>query len=97
MPEFFAELRIKNDAIIDAVTFLERHQILLSFDKKASKFGELLEDIIDELEGDIYNILGMNLKILFKKILLKSKNIWTKSENYLILLKFITKTNLFSF
>ena len=53
MPEFFAELRIKNDAIIDAVTFLERHQILLSFDKKASKFGELLEDVIDELEGDI--------------------------------------------
>ena len=53
MPEFFAELRIKNDAIIDAVTFLERHQILLSVDKKASKFGELLEDVIDELEGDI--------------------------------------------
>lgn len=53
MPEFFAELRTKNYAIIDAVTFLERHQILLSFDKKASKFGELLEDVLDELEGDI--------------------------------------------
>ena len=53
MPEFFAELRIKNYAIIDAVTFLEKHRILLSFDKKASKFGELLEDVIDELEGDI--------------------------------------------
>ena len=48
MPEFFAELRNKNDAIIDAVTFLERHQILLSVDKKAAKFGELLEDVIDE-------------------------------------------------
>jgi len=33
--------------------FLEIHQILLSFDKKASKFAELLEDVIDELEGDI--------------------------------------------
>ena len=53
MPEFFAELRIKNYAIIDAVTFLERHQIVLSVDKKASKFGELLEDVMDELEGDI--------------------------------------------
>jgi predicted DNA-binding protein YlxM (UPF0122 family) len=53
MPEFFAELRIKNYAIIDAVTFLEKYQILLSFDKKASKFGELLEDVTDELEGDL--------------------------------------------
>jgi predicted DNA-binding protein YlxM (UPF0122 family) len=53
MPEFFAELRIKNYAIIDAVTFLERHRILLSFDKKASKFAALLEDVTDELEGDI--------------------------------------------
>ena len=53
MPGFFAELRIKNYAIIDAVTFLEKNQILLSFDKKASKFGELLEDVTDELEGDL--------------------------------------------
>jgi hypothetical protein len=53
MPEFFAELRIKNYAIIDAVVFLEKHRILLSFDKKASKFGELLEDVLDELEGDL--------------------------------------------
>ena len=53
MLKFFAKLRIKNYAIIDAVTFLERHRILLSFDKKASKFGMLLEDVTDELEGDI--------------------------------------------
>jgi hypothetical protein len=53
MPEFFAELRIKTYAIIDAVVFLEKHRILLSFDKKASKFGELLEDVTDELEGDL--------------------------------------------
>ena len=54
MPEFFAKLLIKNYAIIDTLTFLERHQILFSFDKKALKSGELLEDVIDELEGDIY-------------------------------------------
>jgi hypothetical protein len=53
VPGFFAKLRIKNYAIIDAVTFLEKNQILLSFDKKASKFGELLEDVTDELEGDL--------------------------------------------
>ena len=35
MPEFFAELRIKTYAIVDAVVFLEKHRILLSFDKKA--------------------------------------------------------------
>lgn len=53
MPEFFAELQIKNYAIIDAIVFLEKHRILLSFDKKASKFGELIEDVTDELEGDL--------------------------------------------
>ena len=53
MPEFFAELRIKNYAIIDAVVFLEKHRILLSIHQKASKFGELLEYITDELEGDL--------------------------------------------
>jgi hypothetical protein len=42
MSEFFAELRIKNCAIIDGVVFLEKHGILLSFDKKALKFGGLL-------------------------------------------------------
>ena len=51
--EFFAELRIKTYAIIDAVTFLEKHRILLSLDKKAAKFGELLEYMTDELEGDL--------------------------------------------
>ena len=53
MSEFFAELRTKNYAIIDAVVFLEKHRILLSFDEKASKFGELLEDVMDELQGDL--------------------------------------------
>jgi hypothetical protein len=53
MPEFFAELRIKTYVIIDAVAFLEKYRILLSVDKKASKFGELLEHVTDELEGDL--------------------------------------------
>ena len=52
MTEFLAELQTKKYAIIDAVVFLEKHRILLSFDKKASKFGELVEDVIDELQGD---------------------------------------------
>ena len=52
MSEFFAELRIKNYAIMDAVDFLEKHRILLSFDKKVSKFGEFIEDVTDELEGE---------------------------------------------
>jgi hypothetical protein len=54
MPEFFAELRIKNYSIIDSVTFLESHRILLSPDKKSSKFGKLLEAVTDHLEGDLY-------------------------------------------
>ena len=53
MPEFFAQLRIKNYPIIDSVAFLEKHRILLSVDKKSLKFAELLEDITDELEGDL--------------------------------------------
>ena len=36
MPEFFAELQIKNYSIIDAVVFLEKHRILLSPDKRSS-------------------------------------------------------------
>ena len=52
MSEFLAELSIKNYAIIDAVVFLEKHRILLSFDKKVSKFGEFIEDVTDELEGE---------------------------------------------
>lgn len=72
MPEFFAELRIKNYAVINAVTFLERHRILLSFDKKASKFGELLEDVIDELEGDI-SYTGDDLKNFIQENFIKIK------------------------
>ena len=53
MPEFFAELRIKNYSIIDSVTFLQSHRILLSPDKKSSKFGELLEAVTDHLEDDL--------------------------------------------
>jgi hypothetical protein len=54
MPEFFAELRIKNYSIIDAIRFLQSHRILLSPEKKSSKFGELLEAVTDHLEGDLY-------------------------------------------
>lgn len=53
MSEFLAELTIKNYAIIDAVDFLEKHRILLSFDKRASKLGDLLEGFIDQLQADI--------------------------------------------
>ena len=52
MPEFFAELRIKNSSIMDSVRFLEFHRILLSLDKKSSKFADLLEAVTDHLEGD---------------------------------------------
>ena len=51
--EFFAELRTKNYSIINACTFLQGHEILLSPDKKAPKFGELLEEVTDYLEGDL--------------------------------------------
>jgi hypothetical protein len=53
VPEFLAELRIKNYSIIDSVTFLESHKILLSPDKKSSKLRELLEPVTDNLEGEI--------------------------------------------
>lgn len=44
---------LKNYTIINGVTFLENYRLLLSFDKKARKFGELLENLLDELEEDI--------------------------------------------
>ena len=72
MSEFFAELRIKTYSIIDAVTFLEKHRILLSFDKKAPKFGELLEDITDELEGDLW-YTGDEFKIFIQENFIKIK------------------------
>ena len=74
MPEFFAELRIKNYAIIDAVVFLEKHRILLSFDKKASKFGKLIEGIMDELEGDL-SYTGDEFKNFIQENYIKIKNI----------------------
>jgi hypothetical protein len=68
MSEFFAELRIKTYAIIDAVFFLEKHRILLSFDKNASKFGELLEDVTDKLEGKLSDEFEDSLQENFIKI-----------------------------
>lgn len=53
MPEFLTEFQTKNYSIIDAVPFLEKHRILLSLDKKAPKFSELMEPIHDELEGEL--------------------------------------------
>lgn len=72
MPEFFAELRIKTYAIIDAVVFLEKHRILLSVDKKAAKFGELLEDLTDELEGDL-SFTGDEFKNFIQENFIKIK------------------------
>lgn len=72
MPEFFAELRIKNYSIIDSVTFLESHRILSSPDKKSSKFGELLEAINDHLEGDLY-FTGNEFKNLIQENYIKIK------------------------
>jgi hypothetical protein len=72
MPEFFAELRIKTYAIIDAVVFFLNHRILLSFDKKASKFEEgwfsgkvnnlLPKGItpINSFENDVMSITPLN-------------------------------------
>jgi hypothetical protein len=73
MSEFFAELRIRNYAIIDAVVFLEKHRILLSFDEKASKFVELLEDVKDELEGDL-SYSGDEFKNFIQDTMLKIQN-----------------------
>lgn len=72
MPEFFAELQIKNYSIIDAITFLESHKILLSPDKKSSKFGELLEGVTDHLEDDL-DFIGDELKNLIQENCIKIK------------------------
>ncbi len=72
IPEFFAELRIKTYAIIDTVVFLEKHRILLSFDKKASKFGELLKHVTDELQGDL-SYTGGEFKNFIQENFLKIK------------------------
>ena len=53
MAEFFSELQTKNYAIINIIPILESHRILLSLDKKAPKFYELMEPINAELEGDL--------------------------------------------
>ena len=72
MPEFFAELQIKNYSIIDAVVFLEKHRILLSPDKRSSKFGELLEAVTDHLEDDL-DFIGDELKNLIQENCIKIK------------------------
>ena len=72
MPEFFAELRIKNYSIIDTCTFLGSHRILLSPDKKSSKFGELLEAVTDHLEDDL-DFIGDELKNLIQENCIKIK------------------------
>jgi hypothetical protein len=66
MPEFFAELQIKTYSIIDAVVFLEKHRILLSPDKKSSKFGELLESLTDHLNDDL-DFIGDELENLIQE------------------------------
>ena len=108
MPEFFAELRIKTYAIFDAVVFLEKHRILLSFDKKASKFGELLEDVTDELEGDLSytgdefkNIMFVLFSDPFKTLpSIRAFSLGDTSEISTLITQtcpVIPKTNLFSF
>jgi hypothetical protein len=72
MPEFFAELQVKNYSIIDAITFLESQEILLSPDKKSSKFGELLKGVTDHLEDDI-DFIGDELKNLIQENCIKIK------------------------
>lgn len=66
MPGFFAELQIKTYSIIDAVVFLEKHRILLSPDKKSSKFGELLEALTDHLNDDL-DCIGDELENLIQE------------------------------
>lgn len=66
MPGFFAELQIKTYSIIDAVVFLEKHRILLSPDKKSSKFGELLEALTDHLNDDL-DFIGDELENLIQE------------------------------
>ena len=77
MAEFFAELQIKNYSIIDSVTFLQSHRILLSPDKKSSKFGELLEAVTDNLENDLYFTEGE-----FKNLI---------QENYIKIKKYLNE------
>ena len=100
MPEFFAELRIKTYAIIDAVVFLEKHRILLSFDKKASKFGELLEDVTNELEGDL-SYTGDEFKNFIQENFIKIKKYlneeWDNFSLFLIILYFIFATKTYPF
>lgn len=79
MPEFFAELRIKNSSIMDSVRFLEFHRILLSLDKKSSKFADLLEAVTDHLEGDLY-FTEDEFKDLIQEKFIKIKKIFCKIE-----------------
>ena len=72
MPEFFAELQIKNYSIIDTVVFLEQHRILLSPDQRSSKFGELLKAVTDHLEDDI-DFIKDELKNLIQENRIKIK------------------------
>jgi hypothetical protein len=73
--EFFAELQIRDYSIIDSVTFLQSHRILLSPDKKSSKFGKLLEAVTDHLVGDLENpyFIGDEFKNLIQENFIKIK------------------------
>lgn len=52
MYEFLDELQRINYSLMDASVFLQKHKILLSVDKRASKFADLLEYVTSELLVD---------------------------------------------
>ena len=52
MYEFLHELQRINYSVMDASLLLQKHKILLSVDKRASKFADLLEYVTSELQVD---------------------------------------------
>ena len=48
----FFKLSFKDEVVRDSVAFLEKKEILLSFNKKAIRFAELLDPIMDELDAE---------------------------------------------
>lgn len=60
---------MKNYSIIDSVPFLKKHRILLTVDEESIKFGELIDELNDFLEGDLdYDEFYSSLQNTFLKL-----------------------------
>lgn len=73
MYEFLDELQTINYSLMDASVFLQKHKILLSVDKRASKFADLVEYVTSELQVDP-SYTAEEFQTMIQEILIRMKD-----------------------